>query len=36
MLAEYAFAGVLLNCSSETFGADSYYGYGSNYAENKV
>lgn len=36
MLAEFAFAGVLLNCSSETFGADSYYGYGTNYAENKV
>jgi len=29
-------AGVVLNCSSETFGADSYYGYGTYYAEKKI
>ena len=36
VLSEYALAGVILNCSSETFGADSYYGYGASYAEKKI
>lgn len=32
LLADFSFAGVILNCSSESFGADSYYGYGSRYS----
>jgi hypothetical protein len=31
LLADYTFAGVVLNHSSESFGADSYYGYGQTY-----
>jgi len=31
LLADYTFAGVVLNCSTETFGADSYYGYAYGY-----
>ena len=31
LLEDFPFAGVILNCSSETFGADSYYTYGSRY-----
>jgi len=31
LLADYTFAGVILNCSTETFGAESYYGYGYSY-----
>jgi len=33
LLEEFAFAGVILNRASETFGADSYYGY--RYRESK-
>jgi len=33
LLADYTFAGVILNRSSESFGADSYYGYGARYTE---
>jgi protein-tyrosine kinase len=28
LLADYTFAGAILNCSTETFGAERYYGYG--------
>jgi Mrp family chromosome partitioning ATPase len=31
LLGEFNFAGVILNRSSASFGADSYYGYGQNY-----
>lgn len=31
LLADYSFAGVILNRSTENFGADSYYGYGYGY-----
>ena len=31
LLADYTFAGVVLNRSTENFGADSYYGYGYGY-----
>jgi len=33
LLADFTFAGVILNHSSETYGADSYYGYGYRYGE---
>ena len=33
LLADYRFAGVILNCSAERFGANSYYGYGYGYRE---
>lgn len=32
LLEEFPFAGVILNHASETFGADSYYGYAERYA----
>lgn len=32
LLEEFPFAGVILNQSTETFGADAYYGYGARYA----
>lgn len=32
LLEEFPFAGVILNQATETFGADSYYGYGARYA----
>jgi protein-tyrosine kinase len=28
LLSDYSFAGVILNCAYERFGADTYYGYG--------
>lgn len=31
LLEEFTFAGVIMNRASETFGADSYYGYGDRY-----
>lgn len=31
LLADFTFAGVILNRSTESFGADSYYGYGYRY-----
>jgi protein-tyrosine kinase len=31
LLADFTFAGVILNCSSQNYGADSYYGYGYGY-----
>jgi Mrp family chromosome partitioning ATPase len=33
LMAEFRFAGVILNCSGERFGANSYYGYGYGYRE---
>jgi capsular exopolysaccharide synthesis family protein len=33
LLADFTFAGVILNRSSENFGADEYYGYGYRYAD---
>ncbi|MEP7242834.1 MAG: CpsD/CapB family tyrosine-protein kinase [Gammaproteobacteria bacterium] len=36
LLAEFTFAGVILNRSHERFGADAYYGYHSNYGERKA
>jgi protein-tyrosine kinase len=33
LLADFTCAGVILNCSSENFGADSYYGYGYRYGQ---
>lgn len=33
LLGEFNFAGVILNRSSASFGADSYYGYGQNYGQ---
>jgi Mrp family chromosome partitioning ATPase len=35
LLGEFNFAGVILNRSSASFGADSYYGYGQNYGQAK-
>jgi capsular exopolysaccharide synthesis family protein len=36
LLADFSFAGIILNRSSESFGADSYYGYGYHYGEAKA
>lgn len=36
LLADYSFAGVILNCSYERFGADTYYGYGYRESQPKV
>lgn len=33
LLADFTFAGVILNRSRETFGSDGYYGYGYHYGE---
>jgi len=35
LLGEFNFSGVILNRSSASFGADSYYGYGQNYGQAK-
>ena len=35
LLSDFNFAGVILNRSSASFGADSYYGYGSSYGQTK-
>jgi protein-tyrosine kinase len=32
LLADYTFAGVILNCSTDNFGAEAYYRYGYGYA----
>ncbi len=34
LLADYTFAGVILNCSTESFGSESYYRYGYSHAGN--
>jgi len=36
LLADFSFAGVILNRASDTFGADSYYGYGYRYGDTKA
>ena len=37
LLAEFSFAGVILNCSSDNYGADSYgYGYAYRYGDSKA
>jgi len=36
LLADFTFAGVILNRSLERFGADAYYGYHANYGERKA
>ena len=36
LLADFSFAGVILNRSSESYGVDNYYGYGYRYAGSKT
>jgi capsular exopolysaccharide synthesis family protein len=36
LLADFSFAGVILNRSRETFGSDGYYGYGYHYGDSKA